>query len=169
VLYWNSYVILVCWRRFESENSAIQSDINLVISLKGKLFHSFVRSFVHYNFIKFYSFYYLIRYQPLVGKKAAHFSTSLEQCCFILSRLDNSYKSMYQIGTTKIFLRESLDQYLEHQKLLIIHRSAVVIQKWARMYITQLKYIKLKESTILIQSYVRRWIQRYLFFFVFVL
>lgn len=67
---------------------------------------------------------------------------------------------MYQIGLTKIFLRETLDQYLEQQRLYVTRKSALIIQKNLRMHVARKKYLKLRSNAIKIQSFVKCWIER---------
>jgi myosin heavy subunit len=86
--------------------------------------------------------------------------TPKEITYMILARLEAKYKVMYQMGLTKVFLRELLDQYLEQQLIQVIRKSALIIQKSLRMFVARRKYLKLRASVILIQSHVKTWIQR---------
>ena len=64
----------------------------------------------------------------------------------------------YQMGKTKVFLRESeklcLDDIL-HQEIL---RRIITLQRWVRTWITQRKFHQMREAVLVIQKHVRRWL-----------
>ena len=110
--------------------------------------------------------FFITRYRALVGgNKPPGVDTAKDVATFILAKLDAKYKLMYQIGVTKVFLRELLDQYLEQQRIIITRRSAIIIQKTLRMFVARQKYLKLRSSAIVIQSNFKMYLQRYVQYF----
>lgn len=105
---------------------------------------------------------FISRYRVLLATKLNPEWTPKELCIQILSKLESTYRTQYQIGLTKVFLRENLDQYLEQKRIQIIRSSAIVIQKHMRAHVVRKNYIKMRLCAILIQSHVRAWLQRYL-------
>ncbi|KAB7495361.1 N-chimaerin, partial [Armadillidium nasatum] len=69
-------------------------------------------------------------------------------------------RSEYQIGKTKIFMRESQKQKLDsllHQTIL---SRIILIQRWYRSKLQRRNFIILRNSVIKIQSQVRCWISQ---------
>lgn len=64
----------------------------------------------------------------------------------------------FQMGKTKVFLRESeklcLDDIL-HQEIL---RRIITLQRWVRTWITQRKFHQMREAVLVLQKHVRRWL-----------
>lgn len=68
----------------------------------------------------------------------------------------------YQLGATRVFLREKLERQLEQKRSESLKGAAVLIQKNIRGYLAQKKYRKMKRSAITIQKYwkgYRDWSQ----------
>jgi myosin heavy subunit len=61
----------------------------------------------------------------------------------------------FQPGTTKIFLRESLEQKLEQRLHNLYHTSAVLLQKTVRSYLARKRFNRMKASAVVIQAYWR--------------
>ncbi|XP_025836405.1 unconventional myosin-XV [Agrilus planipennis] len=66
----------------------------------------------------------------------------------------------YQLGATRIFLRESLERQLEIARNEIIKDSAITIQKHIKGYLERKKYKQLQKSAVTIQKYWRGKAQR---------
>lgn len=66
----------------------------------------------------------------------------------------------YQLGATRVFLRENLQRQLEVKRTDCLRDSAVVIQKHIRGYLTRKNYKNLRRSTITIQKHWRGYRQR---------
>ena len=64
----------------------------------------------------------------------------------------------YQMGKSKVFMRESeklaLDDIL-HQEIL---RRIITLQRWVRTWITYKKFNQLRHAVLVIQKHVRRWL-----------
>ncbi|ODM97208.1 Unconventional myosin-XV [Orchesella cincta] len=61
----------------------------------------------------------------------------------------------YQLGSTKVFLREILEQKLENARYELNHNAAVAIQSAVRGYLARKRYRELVHAVIKIQAYVR--------------
>jgi len=70
----------------------------------------------------------------------------------------NLNRENYQIGCSKIFMRESeksaLDDML-HQEIL---KRIITLQKWVRTWITQRRFQQMRQAAVVIQTYARRWL-----------
>ncbi|XP_022092441.1 unconventional myosin-XV-like [Acanthaster planci] len=94
------------------------------------------------------------RYRFLMDPVALR-STIKETCRTILAKADQSDGKDYVIGTSKVFMRESLETSLEHQRSRVIRHAAVTIQKWVRRHHAQRRYRRQREAVILIQAQVK--------------
>ncbi|PSN45275.1 hypothetical protein C0J52_10353 [Blattella germanica] len=75
----------------------------------------------------------------------------------------NLNRDNYQLGTSKIFLRESEKVKLDYRLHQQIMASIVAIQRWTRAVLERRRFLRLREATILIQSQWRMVMaQRYL-------
>lgn len=70
----------------------------------------------------------------------------------------NLNQDNYQMGKTKVFMRETeklaLDDIL-HQEIL---RRIITLQRWVRTWITYKKFNQLRHAVLVIQKHVRRWL-----------
>ncbi|XP_053405798.1 unconventional myosin-IXAb-like isoform X4 [Mercenaria mercenaria] len=70
----------------------------------------------------------------------------------------NMNQDNYQIGKTKVFLRETekllIDECLHHA----IMKRVITIQRWVKTKVERRNYIQLRESTVILQKYIRRFI-----------
>uniref|UniRef100_A0A8C1FH24 Unconventional myosin-IXb n=1 Tax=Cyprinus carpio carpio TaxID=630221 RepID=A0A8C1FH24_CYPCA len=93
------------------------------------------------------------QFRVLLPKNAA----SLEDISSLLHRLGFDHTT-YQIGKTKVYLKE-----LERQKLQdILHKDVmckiIFLQHWFRAKIERMEFVRMREAAILIQVYVwRSW------------
>lgn len=110
---------------------------------------------IRYKFSVFVS-----KYRVLIGKKPTFLEVQRDITQFILSKLTAKYKPMYQIGLSKVFLKEQLDNYLQQQVHVISERSALIIQKNLRMLVARRSYLKLRSNVIKLQQYARGWLHR---------
>lgn len=74
----------------------------------------------------------------------------------------NLNRDNYQIGKTKIFMRESeklaLDDML-HQEIL---RRIITLQRWVRTWITRKRFQQMRQASVVLQTHVRRWLAQQL-------
>ena len=79
-----------------------------------------------------------------------------ELCHIILEK----HAEDYQLGTTRVFLRENLERELERERAEILRKAAMTIQRNVRGFLAQKRYQNAKQSAIKIQSAVRGWKER---------
>jgi myosin-9 len=80
-------------------------------------------------------------------------------CCLTSSQADvrdflytlNLNRDNYQLGTTKIFLRESEKVKLDYRLHQQIMASIVAIQRWTRAILERRRFLRIREAVILIQ------------------
>ncbi|XP_072043238.1 unconventional myosin-XV-like [Amphiura filiformis] len=68
--------------------------------------------------------------------------------------------ALYKVGTTKIFLKEVFDFYLEMHRRKVLNQAAVIIQRWTRGYLGRKNYLRERMALIMVQSKIRAWIAR---------
>lgn len=64
-------------------------------------------------------------------------------------------QEMYQLGNTKVFLKNSHDVYLEEIREEKMQKYILILQKNIRRWICRRKYMKLKEASIVLQKHWR--------------
>ncbi|XP_038064735.1 unconventional myosin-XV-like [Patiria miniata] len=94
------------------------------------------------------------RYRFLMGPVSFK-STVKETCRIILSKAEQNDGKDYVIGTSKVFMRESLETSLEHQRSRVIRHAVVTIQKWVRRFQTRQRYLRQRDAVILIQAQIK--------------
>uniref|UniRef100_A0A8C6R1W6 Myosin X n=2 Tax=Nannospalax galili TaxID=1026970 RepID=A0A8C6R1W6_NANGA len=103
--------------------------------------------------------------------------------CTVLLQLYDASNSEWQLGKTKVFLRESLEQKLEkrreeevNQAVMVIQAhilgylarkryrkvlcGVVIIQKNYRAFLMRKRFLHLKNATVVFQKQVRGWLAR---------
>jgi len=78
-------------------------------------------------------------------------------CSLLLERETNDH---FQLGISKVFMREVLEQYLERKRLDKIRDAAMVIQRYIRTYLERRRFVAMRKSAVIIQSWVRRYLAR---------
>ena len=66
----------------------------------------------------------------------------------------------FQIGRSKVFLRETTELFLEKTKSIEIQAKCVIIQKVVRGYLTRMAFLRMKFSVRILQSAVRCFLER---------
>ena len=69
-------------------------------------------------------------------------------------------KSDYQLGQTKVFLKDAQDLFLEQERDRVLTKKLVIIQRSVRGWIHRRRFLKLKAAAIVIQGQWRRHAQR---------
>ncbi|XP_059156810.1 unconventional myosin-XV-like isoform X1 [Physella acuta] len=98
------------------------------------------------------------RYHCLM--KGQHIKTNQvpwDVCKIILQTQGPGYKDEYQIGATKVFMKETFEMRLDNEALKIRSKAAIQLQTYMRMYIVYKRHQKLRRSTKRIQCMVRMW------------
>ncbi|XP_042353344.1 unconventional myosin-X [Plectropomus leopardus] len=80
--------------------------------------------------------------------------------CIQLLHLYDSSSAEWQLGKTKVFLRESLENRLEKQREMEVLRAAMVIQAHVMGYMARKQYRKLLQCIVVIQKNYRAFYWR---------
>lgn len=79
-----------------------------------------------------------------------------EICHTILEK----HSDEYQLGTSRVFLRESLERHLERERAAILNTAAITLQRNVRGFLARTQYTVKRQSAIKLQASVRGWMQR---------
>ncbi|XP_063382914.1 unconventional myosin-IXAa-like [Cydia fagiglandana] len=71
----------------------------------------------------------------------------------------NLDRDNYQLGATKIFMRESEQTKLEYKLHQQIMASIITIQRWFRAVLERHRFLALRRASLLIQGACRQWLQ----------
>ncbi|XP_014277405.1 unconventional myosin-XV isoform X2 [Halyomorpha halys] len=97
------------------------------------------------------------RYRYLLKKRLPVRSTPTREIC---SMMLVPYQGEYQLGVSRVFMRESLERKLERERAEILNKAAVTVQCAIRGHLARRRYQGQKKSAVIIQSAVRGWISR---------
>ncbi|BES99216.1 MyTH4 domain [Nesidiocoris tenuis] len=97
------------------------------------------------------------RYRYLLKKRMPMRSTPAREICTVML---HPYSGEYQIGASRVFLRESLERKLDYERHEIVNKAAVTIQCAMRGHLARRKFQASKKSAVVIQSAVRGWAAR---------
>lgn len=75
--------------------------------------------------------HFIERYRYLVSMHLPRGAPNKELCRIILDKAAPKEQSQYQLGLTRVFLRESLERTLEYNRALILERAAITVQRYA--------------------------------------
>lgn len=75
-------------------------------------------------------------------------------CQAVLGRSD------YQLGNTKVFLKDAHDLFLEQERDRVLTRNILILQKSIKGWVYRRRYQRLKIATVIIQKYWKGWAQR---------
>jgi len=76
--------------------------------------------------------HFVDRYRYLVSTHLPRGAPNKELCRIILDKAaPKEAQSQYQLGLTRVFLRESLERALEYNRALILERAAITVQRYA--------------------------------------
>lgn len=84
------------------------------------------------------------------------FFSRREICQAILEK----HSDEYQLGTGRVFLRESLERHLERERAAILNTAAITLQRNVRGFLARTRYSAKRQSAIKLQASVRGWMQR---------
>lgn len=74
--------------------------------------------------------HFVDRYRYLVPTNLPRGAPTKELCRLILEKAaPKEAHAQYQLGLTRVFLRESLERVLEYNRALILERAAVTVQR----------------------------------------
>ncbi|KAM9391088.1 uncharacterized protein ACWYII_034144, partial [Salvelinus alpinus] len=107
--------------------------------------------------IPFYQF--LNRYKALLCLKEVPPADG-ETCVEMIYKLCPVKPGTYQVGVTKMFLKEQLYQLLEWKRDLVFHVAAVTMQRYTRLYFIRKKRNKFRNTMIQLQTCCRGHLAR---------
>ncbi|CAH0724959.1 unnamed protein product, partial [Brenthis ino] len=70
----------------------------------------------------------------------------------------NLDRDNYQLGGTKIFMRESEQTKLEYRLHQQIMASIITIQRWFRAVLERRRFLALRRASLVLQGYCRQWL-----------
>ncbi|XP_034429221.1 unconventional myosin-X [Hippoglossus hippoglossus] len=112
---------------------------------------------VRRTFMDFYS-----RYKMMMMKSKIH-SDDEKQCCSELLMLHDKSKKEWQLGKSKVFLKEALEQRLEKEREEVRRRAGMVIRAHILSYVARKQYKKVLSSVVTIQKNYRAHFWRRVF------
>ncbi|KAK7507605.1 hypothetical protein BaRGS_00001540, partial [Batillaria attramentaria] len=83
-----------------------------------------------------------------------------EVCAMILATLGPSYKDQYQIGATKVFMKETFEIHIDEEAATIQRDAAIRIQTRTRAFLARNKFLKARAASRKIQRTLRMWKSR---------
>uniref|UniRef100_A0A663F1D7 Myosin X n=1 Tax=Aquila chrysaetos chrysaetos TaxID=223781 RepID=A0A663F1D7_AQUCH len=98
---------------------------------------------------------FLSRYKMLV--KGPSFSDNSKAVCAGFLQTYESSKKEWQLGKTKVFLKEALEQKLEKDREEELRKAAIVIRAHVLGYMARKKYQKVLASVVIIQKNYRAY------------
>ncbi|XP_014481805.1 PREDICTED: unconventional myosin-XV isoform X1 [Dinoponera quadriceps] len=105
--------------------------------------------------------HFVDRYRYLVSTHLPRGAPNKELCRIILSKAaPKEAQSQYQLGLTRVFLRESLERALEYNRALILERAAITVQRYTRGFLARRRFLNISRSTVLIQAVYRGYRER---------
>ncbi|XP_019863708.1 PREDICTED: unconventional myosin-VIIa-like [Amphimedon queenslandica] len=99
--------------------------------------------------------HFIERYQYLVPQLLNNYPERKAACKVICKRVLGE-SSDYQIGITKIFLKDQDDQLLEETREIQLTKRVVIIQKTFRGYVVRKQYKMLKRAVLIVQKNWKR-------------
>nr|XP_050849060.1 unconventional myosin-XV isoform X2 [Vespula vulgaris] len=108
--------------------------------------------------------HFVDRYRYLVTTHLPRGAPNKELCRIILDKAaPKEAQSQYQLGLTRVFLRESLERTLEYNRALILERAAITVQRYTRGFLARRRFLNVSRSTVIIQAAYRGYRERKMF------
>ncbi|KAI4498543.1 hypothetical protein M0802_006249 [Mischocyttarus mexicanus] len=105
--------------------------------------------------------HFVDRYRYLVSTHLPRGAPNKELCRLILDKAaPKEAQSQYQLGLTRVFLRESLERTLEYNRALILERAAITVQRYTRGFLARRRFLNVSRSTVIIQAAYRGYRER---------
>ncbi|KAK6290872.1 hypothetical protein J4Q44_G00387280 [Coregonus suidteri] len=102
---------------------------------------------------------FLFRYKSLVGLKQPP-APDGENCVIMLSKLVPLRPGAYQVGVTKLFLKEDVYQLLESKRERVRQLAALTLQRYTRMFFVRKRYKEFRTKIIRLQAHCRGFLTR---------
>lgn len=104
---------------------------------------------------------FIQRYRCLLrGQVIRQSQLPSEVCANILAVLGPTFKDQYQIGATKVFMKETFEIHIDGETATIQRGAAIRIQNRARAFLTRNKFLKARAASQKIQRHIRMWKSR---------
>ncbi|KAM4706262.1 unconventional myosin-X isoform 2-T2 [Rhinophrynus dorsalis] len=104
----------------------------------------------------FHDFYF--RYKVLMRNLSL--PDDVKGKCQMLLHLHDTTNSEWQLGKTKVFLRESLEHKLEKQREVEVYKAALIIQSHIMGFVARKQYRKILHCVVIIQKNYRAFLWR---------
>merc|ERR1719295_2545451 len=95
-------------------------------------------------------------YRCLIKGRIQRGAPTKEIARYILDQ-DPNERDNFQLGSTKVFMRESLEQKLERQRLDIQEVAVMKLQQHVRGHLARRQYNTMKRNALVIQKTYRGW------------
>ncbi|XP_041943714.1 unconventional myosin-XV isoform X2 [Alosa sapidissima] len=102
---------------------------------------------------------FLFRYKSLLGMKQPPPANG-ENCVMMLRKLCPVRPGAFQVGVTKLFLKEEVYQLLESKRDRVRHVAALTLQRYTRMYFVRKRYFAFRVKIIRLQAHCRGLLAR---------
>ncbi|XP_045081438.1 unconventional myosin-X isoform X1 [Coregonus clupeaformis] len=99
------------------------------------------------------------RYQIILQEKVSGAGDDKKRSTDLLTKYDRAKKE-WQLGKTKVFMKESLEQRLEKERDEVRRKAGMVIRAHILTYTARKHFKRVKGSVITLQGYLRTHIQR---------
>lgn len=104
--------------------------------------------------------HFVERYRYLLKPPIPRGTPYRDLCRLILDTLSSSNNQSYQLGATRVFIREALHRVLENGRSKRMNRAAAIIQKNVRSVLLKQKNLRKEKSAVLIQKVYRGYKDR---------
>ncbi|XP_031680141.1 unconventional myosin-X [Oncorhynchus kisutch] len=102
---------------------------------------------------------FISRYQIILQEKVGGAGDDKKRSTDLLTKYDRAKKE-WQLGKTKVFMKESLEQHLEKERDEVRRKAGMVIRAHILTYTARKHFKRVKESVVTLQGYLRTHIQR---------
>ncbi|ROI62435.1 Unconventional myosin-XV [Anabarilius grahami] len=102
---------------------------------------------------------FLNRYKALLGMKKPP-PPDGDNCVIMLMKLCPINKGDYQVGVSKIFLKEEVNQLLESKRDRMMHVAALTLQRYVRMYFVRKNFLKFRSDMTNLQARCKGYLAR---------
>ncbi|KAM8771614.1 unconventional myosin-XV [Acanthopagrus schlegelii] len=109
--------------------------------------------------IRFHFHSFLSRYKSLLCLKDLPPADG-ENCVIMLHKLGPVKNGSYQLGVSKIFLKEELYQLLEGKRDRVLNIAAMTLQRYTRMCFVRKNFIKFKRRMVMFEARARGYVAR---------
>ncbi|XP_030634878.1 unconventional myosin-XV [Chanos chanos] len=102
---------------------------------------------------------FLNRYKALLGLKKPP-PPDGDNCVNMLIKLCPIKKGDYQVGVSKLFLKEHVYQLLESKRDRMTHVAAMTLQRYVRMWFVRKNFLKFRMDMMCLQAHCRGFLTR---------